>query len=151
MWKLLDNLKKYFSYTSIEQQDEDWEEIEELSDNDLLELVSVSNNVFARSYKELDRRGLCDNKKDITIDILKKKCFFNEYYSQNLYSCYIGDYIIDMHYDDFRLKPWETNWECEIYMNANGSVHGYVLVTANIQTVDQFNGLMEIFGIDLEL
>ena len=56
-----------------------------------------------------------------------------------------------MYYNNLTLNSFEINWECQIYRINNNSEIDYLLVTANIQTVEQFNKLMEVFNIDFEL
>lgn len=99
--------------------------------------------------------------KDITIDILiekgfkdvlKKRVCPNELKELGgLYSYYIDNYTINMYYDNLTLNPFETNWECQIYRINNNSEIDYLLITANIQTVEQFNKLMEVYNINFEL
>lgn len=99
--------------------------------------------------------------KDITIDILTEKGFKDVLKERGcpnelkelggLYSYYIDNYTINIYYNNLTLNPFETNWECQIYRINNNSEIDYLLVTANIQTVEQFNKLMEVFNIDFEL
>lgn len=78
--------------------------------------------------------------KDITEDILLKNGFKND--GTNVFS-YVGkNCSVDVWYGLIAIR--NRHWQCAIYVEDNK----YILCSTIIQTIDQFNRLMEIMDAD---
>lgn len=79
--------------------------------------------------------------KDITEDILLK-AGFNDTTERLHYTTYVRNNVIMIHFCDSSNAI--RSWECRV------SYNGYY-ATADIQTIDHFNKLMELMDIDFRL